>query len=103
MGHGNALLPVGIGLALISLETVARPLVDAARTSRDDQAVFWRVVLPLAAPLLAAGGGLIFLLNLLDYSVPSLFGVNVYALEIFAEFSSSNQPVRALLLSFLCC
>ena len=95
-----SLLPVGIGLALVSLESVARPLVDAARTSRDDQAVFWRVVLPLAAPLLAAGGGLIFLLNLLDYSVPSLFGVNVYALEIFAEFSSSNQPVRALLLSF---
>jgi len=95
-----SLLPVGIGLALISLESVARPLVDAALTSRDDQAVFWRVALPLAAPLLAAGGGLIFLLNLLDYSVPSLFGVNVYALEIFAEFSSSNQPVRALLLSF---
>jgi iron(III) transport system permease protein len=35
----------------------------------------------------------------MDYSVPSLFGVNVYALEIFAEFSASNQPVRAFLLS----
>lgn len=94
-----ALLPVGIGLALISLETVARPLVDAARISQDDQTVLRRVVLPLAAPLLAAGGGLIFLFSLLDYSVPSLFGVNVYALEIFAEFSSSGQPVRAFLLS----
>ena len=94
-----SLLPVGIGLALVSLETVARTLVDAARTSQDDQAVLRRVVLPLAGPLLAAGGGLIFLLSLLDYSVPSLFGVNVYALEIFAEFSSSNQPVRAFLLS----
>jgi len=94
-----SLLPLGIGLALVGLESVTRPLVDAARISTDDQGVFWRVVLPLAAPLLAAGGGLIFLLDLLDYTVPSLFGVNVYALEIFAEFSSSSQPVRALLLS----
>lgn len=94
-----ALLPVGIGLALVSLETVARPLVDAARTRQDDLTVLRRVVLPLAGPLLAAGGGLIFVLSLMDYSVPSLFGVNVYALEIFAEFSASNQPVRAFLLS----
>ncbi|MDY0018471.1 MAG: ABC transporter permease subunit [Anaerolineae bacterium] len=94
-----ALLPVGIGLALLSLETVARPLVDAARTRQDDLTVLWRVILPLAGPLLAAGAGLIFVLSLMDYSVPSLFGVNVYALEIFAEFSASNQPVRAFLLS----
>jgi iron(III) transport system permease protein len=67
-----ALLPVGIGLALVSLETVARPLVDAARTRQDDLTVLRRVVLPLAGPLLAAGGGLIFVLSLMDYSVPSL-------------------------------
>ena len=94
-----ALLPVGIGLALASLETVARPLVDAARIRQDDLTTLWHVVLPLAGPLLTAGGGLIFVLSLMDYSVPSLFGVNVYALEIFAEFSASNQPVRAFLLS----
>ena len=94
-----ALLPLAIGLALISLQTVARPLVDAARTRHDDLTVLWRVILPLAAPLLGAGGGLIFLLSLMDYTVPSLFGVNVYALEIFAEFSASYEPARAFLLS----
>ena len=47
-----------------------------------------------------AGGGFLFVLSLLDYSVPSLFHVNVYALEIFAEFSASHQPARAFLLSF---
>lgn len=94
-----ALLPVGVGLALVSLETVARPLVDAARTCRRDLNVLARVVLPLAAPLLVAGGGIIFLLSLMDYSLPSLYGVNVYALEIFAEFSASYAPARALLLA----
>ncbi len=94
-----ALLPVGVGLALVSLETVARSLVDAARVQQPDIAVLRWVVIPLAWPLLAVGGGVIFLLSLMDYSVPSLFGVNVYALEIFAEFSASYQPARALLLS----
>ena len=46
-----------------------------------------------------AGGGFLFVLSLLDYSVPSLFHVNVYALEIFAEYSASHQPARAFLLS----
>lgn len=94
-----AFLPIGIGLALVGLETAAPSLVDAARIHHDDMTVLWRVVLPLAGPLLAAGGGLLFLLSLMDYSVPSLFGVNVYALEIFAEFSASNEPVRAFLLA----
>ena len=94
-----AFLPVGVGLALIGLETVAPALVDAARTHHTDMTTLWRVVLPLAGPLLAAGGSLLFLLSLMDYSVPSLFGVNVYALEIFAEFSASHQPVRAFLLA----
>lgn len=94
-----ALLPVGVGLALVSLETVARPLVDAARTYRRDLSVLARVVLPLAAPLLVAGGGIIFLLSLMDYSIPSLYGVNITTLEIFAEFSASYAPARALLLA----
>ena len=109
-----ALLPVGVGLALVSLETVSRPLVEAARVhaarlraayppgapgSPPDLRVLWRVVLPLAGPLLAAGSGIIFLLQLMDYSIPSLYGVNVYTLEIFAEFSASYAPARALLLA----
>jgi len=39
------------------------------------------------------------LFSLTDYSVPSLFQKNVYALEIFAEYSASSLPARAFLLS----
>jgi iron(III) transport system permease protein len=94
-----AYLPVGAGIALLSLETVSPQPVDAARIWRSDLSVFWHVLLPLAGPLLAAGGVFLFLLNVMDYSIPSLFGVNIYALEIFAEYSASSQPARALLLS----
>jgi iron(III) transport system permease protein len=95
-----SLTPIAIGLALIGLKSVEPLLIDAGRIMRSDAVNLFRVILPLAAPALLAGGGVLFLLSLLDYSVPSLVNLNVYSLEIFAEFSASNQPVRALLLSF---
>ena len=94
-----SLTPIAVGLALVGLKSVEPMLIDAARTMRSDIVGLFRVVLPLAGPALMAGGGVLFLLSLLDYSVPSLVNFNVYSLEIFAEFSASNQPVRALLLS----
>jgi iron(III) transport system permease protein len=36
---------------------------------------------------------------LIDFSVPSLFQVSTYSLEIFAEFSASNEPIQALILA----
>ena len=89
-------LPIAVGLALVGLESVEPAMIEAARLVRSDVKAFVQVVLPLAAPALVAGAGLLFLLSLTDYSVPSLNGVNVYSLEIFAEYSASNQPARVL-------
>jgi iron(III) transport system permease protein len=94
-----ALLPIAALLSLIGLESVDRDLIASARLMRSDTHTFLRVVLPLAAPILLAGGAFLFLLSLVDYSVPSLFQYNVYALEVFAEFTASNQAGRAFLLS----
>jgi len=94
-----ALLPLAVGLALVGLETVDPKLIEAARLSRGDVVVFRRIILPLAAPKILAGAGFLFLLSITDYSVPSLFQYQVYALEIFAEFSASHEPARALALS----
>jgi iron(III) transport system permease protein len=93
-----AYLPLAVGLALVGLEGVEWQAVEAGVLLRPDGAVWRRVVLPLAAPALAAGAGLLFVLSLGDYSVPSLFGVSVYALEIFADFSASGEPARAMAL-----
>jgi iron(III) transport system permease protein len=58
-----------------------------------------RILLPLSAPASLTGVGLVFLLALLEYGVPSLLGLDTYALEIFSEFSFSASPGRALLVS----
>ncbi len=94
-----ALLPLAVALGVVAFEAVPAGLVDAGRVARPDGAVVRRIVAPLAAPLLLSGAGLVFVLAVLDYSVPSLYQVNVYALAIFADFSATGDVLRALALA----
>jgi iron(III) transport system permease protein len=91
-----ALLPVAVFLCWIALASVDRSLVDAARTMRSDGEVLIRVILPLAAPTLTATSGFLFVMSCTDYSVPSLFSSDTYALDIFAYFSASASAAGAL-------
>jgi iron(III) transport system permease protein len=92
-----ALLPLSAFLSWIAFASVDIRLVDAGRLVRSDLAVLLRIILPLAAPALGAAFGFVFLICCTDYSVPSLFGADVYALDIFAQFSASNSAAQALL------
>lgn len=94
-----AYLPLATALALVGLESVESGQVEAARLARPDLQALSRVILPLAAPAILTGSGLCFLLSLTDYSVPSLFQVNTYPLEIFSEYSASSLPARAFVLA----
>jgi iron(III) transport system permease protein len=94
-----AFLPLATGLCLVGLESVDMTLIEAGRVLQDDRGILFRVIIPLAGPMLLTAFGLLFLLSLVDYSVPSLFGLNVYALEIFAEYSASHAPRLALALA----
>ena len=94
-----ALMPFGVGMALLGFELLDPFQVDAARVMRDDYHVFKKIVIPAATPSIAAGSALIFLFTLMDYSVPSLYQVNTYSLEIFAEYSATYQHNRAFALA----
>lgn len=96
VAQGAALLPFCTGLAILALGRCDPLLLDAARMHASPSQVLWRVALPLARPTLAAGAMLVFLLSLLDYTIPSIFGVNVYALEIFVVFSATHRVGDAL-------
>lgn len=94
-----ALLPLSVFLTWIAFASVDIRLVDAGRIVRSDIAVLREIILPLAAPALGAAFAFVFLICCTDYSVPSLFGVDVFALDIFAQFSASNSPAQAFLYS----
>jgi iron(III) transport system permease protein len=92
-----AVLPLAVFLSFIALASVDIRLIDAARVSRSDMTVFKEILLPLAAPALGAAFGFLFLICCTDYSVPSLFGADIYALDIFARFSATGSPAEAFL------
>jgi iron(III) transport system permease protein len=92
-----ALLPLAIFLSWVAFASVDHQLTDAGRVFRTDLEVFLKIQLPLAAPALGAALGFLFIICCSDYSVPSLFGADVYALEIFAQYSASNIAAQALL------
>ncbi|MGV8120989.1 MAG: ABC transporter permease [Candidatus Xenobiia bacterium LiM19] len=90
-----ALLPIGIALAWAGFTTLDARLLEAGLLYRSPPAVLAEIAMKLAGPFLWAGAGVIFLLSLSDYSVPSLCSVNVYALEIYSTFSSGIHPAAA--------
>ncbi len=92
-----ALLPLAIFLSWVAFASVDTLLTDAGRVFKTDMEVFFTIQLPLAAPALGAALGFLFVICCSDYSVPSLFGADVYALEIFAQYSASNIASQALL------
>jgi len=92
-----ALLPLSTLLAWIAFASVDLSLVEAGRVFRSDWEAFFHILLPLSVPALGAAFGFLFLVCCSDYSVPSLFGADVYALDIFAQFSASGSPSLAFL------
>lgn len=94
-----AFLPYACAAALIGLEQMDRKEWKAALLLQDADSVFWKIVLPRQSPYLIAMGAVIFVLSVTDYSIPSLFQVNVYAMEIFSDYSAVGQSVHSLSLA----
>ncbi len=92
-------LPLTTGVALAAWSMIDPQLVDAALMRGSQDRALWRVVLPLGGPVLLSGSLLVFVLCMGDLSVPSLFSVNTYALELYARFSATGQTSDVTLLA----
>jgi iron(III) transport system permease protein len=85
-----AFLPFACLIGIIALHAISRDLIDAARVVSPDITVLSKIIIPVSYPVLSAGFGFLFLLGITEYSVPSLFSVDTYSLDIFAAFSATN-------------
>jgi len=92
-------VPIIMLMVLPALRTMPAVLVESARILVADSRVWWRVIIPLACPVLVSAGGLVFALAMVNYSVPALLQFNVYTMEIFAEFSQSGDPLAVMALA----
>jgi iron(III) transport system permease protein len=91
-----AFLPFAAFLAWTAIRGLDADLLACAALLRPGTVVWLRVALPLATPVLAAGASVIFTLSLLDYTIPSLFAIQVYAMEPFALYGATGRVEDAL-------
>lgn len=89
-------LPIAYGIQLIGLLSLESGYIDTARCYIADKKIASRVIFPLTKPFQIVTFVVIFLFSLGDYSIPYLFSVNVYSLEIFTGFSASADLMAAL-------
>jgi iron(III) transport system permease protein len=91
-----AYLPIAVALAWAGYSLLDVRLLEAGRVFRPDSIVERKIARRLSMPVLSAGAGVLFLLSLSDYSIPSVFSVSVYALEIFSTYSTGIHPAAAV-------
>lgn len=97
--HVTAWLPIAFLIAWLGLSAIDRDAVDAARVGGGDGRAVFVMGLRGVAPAATIAAAMVALLALGDYSVPSTFSVDTYAMEIFAEYAA-NGPETALALSW---
>ena len=91
-----SLVPIAYGIQLIGLLSLESGHIDTARCFIADKKIASRIIFPLTKPFQVLSFVVIFLFSLGDYSIPYLFSVNVYSLEIFTGFSASADLMATL-------
>jgi len=79
--------PLCFALIGFGLQTLDRTEWDAAALVLPPFTRLRSIILPQSRHLLVGAGLLAFLLSIGDFSIPSGFQVNVYAMDIYAQFS----------------
>ena len=92
---GIAYSPIAFFFASRALRSIAAELADAAIVARRPAAAWARVILPLAAPLVATGVALIFTLAFLNYETPRLLDVMTYPVLIQVSYGVLDDPGMA--------
>jgi len=91
--------PLAVALTLAGLDALEPESFDAARLCTSPWRAFVAVVLPSTSPYVLAAFALSFAVSLIDFTVPSLLHVDVYALDLFAELGASGAPGRVVWMS----
>jgi iron(III) transport system permease protein len=90
-----ALFPIVTLLVRHGIGAIQPELLEAGWLGNTSWQVGRRIILPLVAPSIIASAGLISVLVMVEYGVPSLLQYNVYIMEVYTSFGLYFDPVRA--------
>lgn len=88
-------LPLPTMILYFALRSLDKEIVNAGTLFLGPYKVVYKILLPSVTPALISAGLIVFLLSVSDFSIASIFSVNVYALDILAQFSVSGSAAAA--------
>lgn len=96
---GLSYFPIITILTVSGLSSMDRGLEEAGMLNSTRLRVLRKITLPLIMPNILAGTIFVLIFSISDYGVPALLRLNVYPVEIFAQFSAFYNSKGAVALS----
>lgn len=84
-------LPFTAAFCYLGFKSVPAEIIDLIKTEDDPVRSFTGIIMRFCLPFLFTGMIFVFLITINDFAISSVFGVNVYALELFALFSAGGD------------
>ncbi len=94
--HSLSLVPLATLVAWVALRQGNSNAIEQGLVFRPPWHVVVGILLPTALPVLLVGFLLLFVLAVIDFTIPALFLVTVYSLEIMSVFGETNSSMSAL-------
>ena len=92
-------LPLNMAIVLLGMNSIDNDYVKMGRIYRNDDVVFYKIILNMLKPYLLGAMSFVFILSSSDFSVPSLFQLKTYSFEIFTSYSSGADIGEVIVLS----
>ena len=96
-----AYIPLAYFIILTSLKQISTNVIDSGRIYTSLNQLIRKIILPTLKPAIFTAGILIFLITFNTFDVPGFYEVNVFTTEIFSQFSSHYNHLRAIGLSLI--
>ena len=90
-----AFLPVTTLFILTGIENIHEDILRMAAVYGSGNRTAFRIILPSAWPYGLSAAGLIVIMSMTEFSVPSMFQYNTYALDIFSVYSRTGSALTA--------
>lgn len=73
--------------------------IDSARIYKEDESIIYHIIFKMLKPYWISSSALIFILVMSDFSIPSLFQLKTYGLEIFTYYTSGTSFTKIIYIS----
>ena len=92
-------IPIATLLELAALEMRNRQTEEMALVYKSPIKVLMKNTIPEVLPYIVAAAGIIFILSVTDFSVPSMFQYNTYMLDIYSVYSRTGSVAQAYVMT----